>query len=84
MTVRRSTLYTMSVPYWRLSAFYFFYFAIFGSFLPFWSLYLKQIGFDANEIGELTALLVATKIIAPNLWGWLADKTGKRLKIDPY
>ena len=47
--------------------------------MPFWSLYLKHTGFNAAEIGELTALLVATKIIAPNLWGWLADKTGRHL-----
>ena len=71
----------MSVPYRRLSAFYFCYFAILGSFLPFWSLYLAKVGFDATEIGELTALLVATKIIAPNIWGWLADKSGKRLSL---
>lgn len=49
--------------------------------MPFWSLYLKQAGFAATEIGELTALLVATKIIAPNLWGWLADRTGRRLRL---
>lgn len=71
----------MSLPYWRLSGFYFCYFATLGAFLPFWSLYLKQTGFAATEIGELTALLVATKIIAPNLWGWLADKTGRRLRL---
>ncbi len=71
----------MPIPYWRLSAFYFCYFATLGAFLPFWSLYLKQTGFSANEIGELTALLVATKIIAPNLWGWLADKTGRRVRL---
>ncbi len=59
----------MPVPYWRLSGFYFFYFATLGAFLPFWSLYLKQAGFAADEIGELTALMVATKIIAPNYWG---------------
>jgi PPP family 3-phenylpropionic acid transporter len=67
------------LPYWRLSAFYFCYFATLGAFLPFWSLYLKQVGFNAAEIGELTALLVATKIVAPNVWGWLADHTGRRL-----
>jgi PPP family 3-phenylpropionic acid transporter len=71
----------MSLPYWRLSGFYFCYFATLGAFLPFWSLYLKQAGFAATEIGELTALLVATKIIAPNLWGWLADRTGRRLRL---
>lgn len=71
----------MSVPYWRLSGFYFCYFATLGAFLPFWSLYLKQVGFAATEIGELTAFLVATKVIAPNYWGWLADKTGRNLSL---
>jgi PPP family 3-phenylpropionic acid transporter len=71
----------MSVPYWRLSGFYFFYFATLGGFLPYWSLYLKDSGFNADQIGELSALLVGTKIIAPNLWGWVADYTGKSLRI---
>ncbi|MGY6277836.1 MFS transporter [Methylomonas sp. MgM2] len=71
----------MTLPYWRLSGFYFIYFATLGAFLPFWSLYLKQIGFAAEQIGELTAMLVATKIIAPHLWSWLADKTGRSLRL---
>ena len=69
------------IPYWRLSGFYFFYFATLGAFLPFWSLYLKNDGFSAAQIGELTALLVGTKVIAPNLWGWIADHTGKSLRL---
>nr|WP_305910201.1 MFS transporter [Methylomarinum sp. Ch1-1]MDP4520730.1 MFS transporter [Methylomarinum sp. Ch1-1] len=71
----------MTLPYWRLSAFYFCYFATLGGFLPYWSLYLKNTGFSALEIGELSALMVATKIIAPNLWGWIADHTGKSLRV---
>lgn len=71
----------MSVPYWRLSGLYFFYFTTLGGFLPYWSLYLEHIKFNALEIGELTALMVATKVIAPNLWGWIADHTGKNLRI---
>lgn len=70
-----------SFPYWRLSGFYFFYFASLGSLLPFWSLYLDFSGFDAVAIGQLTALLVGTKVIAPNLCGWLADHTGKSMRI---
>jgi PPP family 3-phenylpropionic acid transporter len=42
-------------------------------------LYLKQIGFASTEIGELTAMLVATKVVAPHLWSWLADKRGRCL-----
>jgi PPP family 3-phenylpropionic acid transporter len=71
----------MPVPYLRLSAFYFFYFATLGGFLPYWSLYLEHIKFNALEIGELSALMVATKIIAPNLLGWVADHTGKSLRV---
>lgn len=71
----------MRVPYWRLSGFYFFYFATLGGFLPYWSLYLEHIHFNALEIGELSALMVATKIVAPNLWGWIADHTGRSLRI---
>ena len=71
----------ITIPYWRLSSFYFFYFATVGSFIPYWSLYLKHIGFNADAIGELSALLISTKIISPNLWGWIADRTGKSLRI---
>jgi len=69
------------VPYWRLSSFYLCYFATLGAFIPYWSLYLKENGFNPAEIGQLSALLVGTKIIAPNLWGWIADHTQKNLRI---
>jgi len=72
---------SIRIPYWRLSGFYLFYFATLGSFLPFWSLYLEATGFNPVEIGELSALLVGTKIIAPNLWGWIADHTGRSMRI---
>ena len=69
------------MPYWRLSGFYFFYFATLGGFLPYWGLYLESEGFSPSEIGQLMALLVGTKIIAPNIWGWIADHTGKSIMI---
>ncbi len=71
----------MSIPYWRLSSFYFFYFATVGGFIPYWSLYLKHVGFNADAIGELSALLIGTKMISPCLWGWISDRTGKSLRI---
>ncbi|MFI3186594.1 MAG: MFS transporter [Methylococcaceae bacterium] len=71
----------MPIPYWRLSGFYFFYFATVGGFIPYWSLYLKDSGFNPIEIGELSALLGGTRIFAPILWGWIADHTGKNLRI---
>jgi PPP family 3-phenylpropionic acid transporter len=69
------------MPYWRLSGFYLFYFASLGALLPFWGLYLQDRGFDPAAIGELMAVLMATKIIAPNVWGWIADHTGRRMSI---
>lgn len=65
----------------RLSSFYFFYFASLGALVPYWSLYLKDIGFSVLEISELMALILLTKIISPNIWGWIADHTGQRMLI---
>jgi len=67
--------------YWRLSGFYLFYFASLGALIPYWSLYLKSLDFNATEIGQLVAILMATKIVAPNIWGWIADRTGRRMSI---
>ena len=69
------------MPYWRLSSFYFFYFAALGALVPYWGLYLQSRGFDAVAIGSLMALLMATKIVAPNVWGWLGDHFGHRMLI---
>lgn len=70
-----------TTPYWRLSGFYLFYFASLGALIPYWGVYLKSIGFGYAEIGELIAIVVATKVIAPNIWGWIADHQGKRMAI---
>lgn len=69
------------MPYWRLSSFYFFYFAALGTLVPYWGLYLKSLGFDAIAIGSLMSILMATKVVAPNLWGWLGDHLGHRMRI---
>ncbi len=69
------------MPYWRLSAFYLFYFAALGALVPYWGLYLKSIGFDAVAIGSLMAIPMATKFIAPNVWGWLGDHLGRRMLV---
>jgi PPP family 3-phenylpropionic acid transporter len=69
------------MPYWRLSGFYFFYFAALGVLAPFWGLYLKDLGFDALAIGQLMAIPLATKFIAPYLWGWLGDHLEQRMRM---
>lgn len=67
--------------YARLSGFYFFFFASLGAFLPYWGLYLQELEFSPQAIGELMAIIMVTKIIGPNLWGWVADHSGKRIHI---
>ncbi|MEE4073913.1 MFS transporter [Pseudomonas viridiflava] len=69
------------LPYWRLSGFYLCYFALLGSSAPFMSLYLHHLGFSSARIGELIAIPMLMRCVAPNLWGWLGDYTGRRLAI---
>ncbi len=69
------------IPYWRLSGFYFFYFAFVGAMAPFWGLYLHSLEFNAFQIGVLMSLLQVMRIFAPNIWGHIADRTGKRIAI---
>lgn len=71
------------MPYWRLSAFYFFYFAVLGVLVPYWGLYLKDLGFGPRHIGVLMAIPLATKIVAPNVWGWLADTVARGRSLLP-
>ena len=70
-----------ALPYWRLSSFYLFYFALLGSTAPFLALYFDHLGFPSARIGELVAIPMLMRCVAPNLWGWLGDYTGRRLAI---
>lgn len=73
-----------AIPYWRLSGFYFFYFAVVGTLIPFWGVYLKSLGYSSQDVGIISAIILATRILAPNFWGWLADHTRERLRIIRY
>jgi len=69
------------LPYWRLSAYYFFYFAFIGAFSPYFTLYLKSLSFSAAEIALLMSLMQVMRVLAPNMWGWLAEHLGMRVQI---
>ncbi len=69
------------MPYWRLSGFYLFYFAVLGALVPYWGLYLQSIGFSPADIGSLMALLMVSRIVAPNLWAWIADRRDTRMAV---
>lgn len=71
---------TLNIPiHYRLAIFYFLYYAIVGVFLPYWNLYLEYFQFSYLEIGVLTTVAVLTRFVAPFVWGWLADYTGRRM-----
>ncbi len=70
-----------NVMFVRLSSNYFFYFALLGLISPYLAIFLDGQGFDSRQVGEILAIITATKIIAPSLWAILADKTAKPLLI---
>jgi PPP family 3-phenylpropionic acid transporter len=72
---------TSELPYWRLSSFYFFFFAIVGALVPYWGPFLRTHGFTAEQIGELFAILNISRIVAPNVWGSLADRSGRHMRL---
>jgi len=47
--------------------------------MPYWNLYLQDQGFYYQEIGVLSSIAIVTRFFAPLVWGWIADKSGKRM-----
>ncbi len=70
-----------AVPYWRLSGFYFAYFAYVGALSPYFSLYLQRLGLGAMAISVLLALQQMMRMLGPNIWGRMADTRGARLSL---
>lgn len=66
--------------YSRLSSFYFCYYFFVGLFVPYWGIYLSSLSFTAIQIGALLSLFQISRIFAPNLLGWIADRSGEYIK----
>ena len=65
-------------PFAALSAAYC---AHIGFFIPYLSLWLKDLGYTVAIIGVLVSLQACTRLYAPYLWGWLSDHTGQRARL---
>lgn len=65
----------------RLGMFFAAYFALVGIIAPYLPLYFEQRGLTAVQIGLLIALGQAMRMVGPNLWGWMADRSGHRTTI---
>lgn len=63
-----------------LSAFYFFYFAWLGAFVPYAGVWLHYQGLNAVQIGMVLGAFIGTKLIAPTLWGHLSDRSGHKVR----
>lgn len=70
-----------ALPRWRLSGYYFFYFAFIGAFSPYFGLYLQSLDFSAWDIGLLMSQMQLMRMFGPNLWGWLVDHFGHRITV---
>jgi len=70
---------TMTRPLWPFGVFFFAYFAYVGVFTPYLSLYLAELKFSIVEIGLLVSMLQVLRIVGPNLWGWMADRSDARI-----
>ncbi|MBW8190420.1 MFS transporter [Neiella marina] len=64
-----------------LSGAYFSFFAIVGLMVPYLSVYLDKLGYDSQEIGQVLALVATMRIVAPSLWSYVADKTGRHMLV---
>lgn len=59
--------------------FYFAYYGYIGILSPYVSLFFAGKGIPAAQIGVLMSLTQAMRIFGPNLWGWIADRSQKRV-----
>jgi PPP family 3-phenylpropionic acid transporter len=58
--------------------FYFSYFAAIGIYVPYWTLYLRDLGLSSLQIGTLYSIPSLCRIIVPPLIGYFADRFNQR------
>lgn len=72
---------TSVATHWRLSLWYFVYFAFVGAYMPYFSLYLKVLNLAPNRIAILMTLGQLVRLLMPMVWGWVSDSSGRRTPI---
>lgn len=68
-------------PWTAFAAVSFTYFASIGFFNTYAPLWFKQLGYSALAIGVISSLQSWTRVFVPYAWGWLADHTGRRVRL---
>lgn len=69
------------IPFKSLASFYFCYFAAVGALMPYLGLFLVERGCSPAQVGSVNALLAVMRICTPYLWGALADRTQRRMRV---
>ena len=70
-----------STVYARLSSYYFLYFAMVGTIIPYLSLYLDSLSLSAIEIAQILAVMSLVRLLSPIIWTQLTAYCGWRLKM---
>jgi PPP family 3-phenylpropionic acid transporter len=65
----------------NFALFFFAYYGYIGVFSPYASLYFADRGISATQIGVLMSMMQVMRIFGPNLWGWVADHTRRRVMV---
>lgn len=73
------TPFTWPKQWTAFALFYFAYYGYIGILSPYVSLFFAGKGIPAAQIGVLMSLTQAMRIFGPNLWGWIADRSQKRV-----
>jgi MFS transporter, PPP family, 3-phenylpropionic acid transporter len=66
-----------TLPYWRLSSFYFWYYAVIGAFSPYFARWLHELGLSGFAIGSMIALWYGSRIVSPPAWSLLCAGSPK-------
>jgi MFS transporter, PPP family, 3-phenylpropionic acid transporter len=69
------------VQSFNFGLFFFAYYGYVGVFSPYASLYFADRGMSAAQIGVLLSLTQVMRIFGPNLWGWVADVSQRRVLV---
>ncbi|KQX01228.1 MFS transporter [Massilia sp. Root418] len=71
----------MPTQFFSYGSFLFFYYAHAGTFSTYASLFFADKGMTVAQIGVLMSLIQVLRIFGPNLWGWVADHTERRVVV---
>ncbi|GIX34954.1 MAG: MFS transporter [Lysobacteraceae bacterium] len=69
----------MSDPRWRLSGFYFWYYAAVGALSPYFGRWVVESGHGALAASQVMSLWYATRVLAPWLWSWACARAARPL-----